>query len=399
MEINDFNINWDNNDMIDKIEEYIDDIIFSDDLKLLVKSEIIKLRKEINNKNINWTQNEQEEFKKLIILIFQDEKISNKEKLKLLINIMNKKINNELLELDINNFKSSKELITIVKKNNLIKKYWKITDKYIWKSKYLIIIFPVVHRNMNNKDIYDIADISLKILVNQNNNLLLIINELIKNWISSVYSFEWFEMIEISKNLPGWIEKNDINAIKEYEELLKNPKENNEKIKKYEKLFSYMWFYLINPEIKFDDKLLSYWIENKNNINILLDLNDFLDYIAKLWDIDYINNIKKYLNNKKILNNKYYFDLFESILFPENINSINFEQYLLYIKKVYYYYKFTKRNEDVVKNIEKLYDNTRTNWIMLQFWSDHFENEKNIKEGLKEKWISFIEITPFTEKK
>jgi len=70
------------------------------------------------------------------------------------------------------------------------------------------------------------------------------------------------------------------------------------------------------------------------------------------------------------------------------------------------------RNKDVVSNVDLLYNNSTPNWIMLKFWNSHFWNPdillesfrkeglfsdwkiKDIKTILKEKWISYIEITP-----
>jgi len=58
--------------MIDGFEKIIDHIISSDDLKLLVQNEITKLRSTINNSEINWTQNEQDELKKLLFNVLNN---------------------------------------------------------------------------------------------------------------------------------------------------------------------------------------------------------------------------------------------------------------------------------------------------------------------------------------
>ena len=427
MKIKNLNIERENNDMVDRIENLFENPIFWTEIKKEVKIEINKLRDELDNIEINWTQNEQEELIMLVKNVLSNDNIDKKDKIKIFITIINQKIQNEIKEFKNNKLENPKKIIEWIKNNQIINQSWEITDDFLWKSDYILILFPTIHQKtlwVKKWDNYNIN--SLQKLFTQNHNINIIFSELIKNWYSNTYTFEWNFFYEISLWFKNWITREIKKLFEKYKKLNKNSEKNKEKLLEVQYEILSKRVIDFHPEIENKEDLLTYWIESFITHYISLDLYEFKNYINdfKIWIkniLDFINifikekekiYIKLYGNNEKI---KEYITKLRKELNIENIKEIWIEKYIEYMEKKYIDFLHNERNKDVVNNLEQLQNNTKTNGIILKFWSAHFwyPNEelmklieawiitekdiKNIKTILKEKQISYIEITPKKE--
>ena len=274
MLIKNLNISKKNNDMIDGIEKLFENPIFWDLIEKEVRVEINKLRNNLDNKEINWTQKEQDELLNLLESVLLNDWIDKKTKIKIFITIINQKIQNEIKETDSENLEDPLVIINWIENNQIINKVAKITDKFLWNSDYVLIIVPSIHQKILWVKSWN--NISQKLFI-QEQKINTIFSELIKNWYCNVYTFEWSFFYEISVWNENWIPLDFIKNYEEYKELSKTAEKDTKKILELQKQILKKWIVNFLPEIEFKDELLSYWIENFISHCMSFDLYGFID--------------------------------------------------------------------------------------------------------------------------